>query len=101
MKLCYTNKECGGMCCVLIGDTVHWIDKRSCCYLKAVPESKGYHSSTQRAIIERVLLNWGPNGPGGCLVALAPVVCDLPGELEIAIHNINRYELVSFTTNLY
>ena len=46
MKLQCMNKNCGGICCVLMGDTVHWIDKRSSCYPKAVPESKWYQFAT-------------------------------------------------------
>ena len=57
VKLQCTNNECGDMCCVLMGDTVHWIEKRSRRYPKAVSESKRYQSATQGAIIERGLLN--------------------------------------------
>ena len=98
MKLQCTNNECGGMCCVLMGDTVHWIDKRSRRYPKAVPESKWYQSATQGDIIERGLLNWGPNGPGGRFAALARVFRDSPGELETAIQQASRYKSDSNAT---
>ena len=49
-------------------------------------------------IIERGLFNWGPNGPGGCLVALAWIVCDSLGELETVIDNSNKYTSDSITT---
>ena len=68
-----------------MGDTFHWIDKRNRHYPKAVPEIKWYQSATQGDIIERGLLNWGPNGPGGRFAALARVFRYSPGELETAI----------------
>ena len=86
------------MCCVLMEDTVHLIDKRSRRYPKAFPESKWYQSATQEDIIERGLLNWGPNGPGGRFAALARVFRDSPGELETAIQQASWYKSDSNAT---
>ena len=93
-----TNNECGDMCCVLMGDTVHWIEKRSRRYPKAVSESKRYQSATQGAIIERGLLNQGLNRPGDRFAALAQVFCDSPVELETVIQQVSWYKSDSNAT---
>ena len=74
-----------------MGDTFCWSNGRTRSDPMAVPQSHQYYTASQEDIIERGLLNLGPNEPGDRLVALDRIAQETPTQLENAIENIKHY----------